>query len=323
MINLYKYHFIINKKIKKHLFDGDPKELYNAINYMISNNGKYIRPILCLMVISFFKKKIDKYIKSTLSLEYFHNALLIHDDIMDNAFLRRKIHTINKKWGINRAILSGDTLLIKSYQFLENIPYKFFYKIISEFSNMAIKVCEGQQMDINFDKKNIIKYEQYIKMITYKTASLIGISLKIGAILGEATEKDILLFYNLGEQIGIAFQMKNDLENMYKNINGIIKYKKYSTDIKQNKKTILYFKAIQIANQEQKKEILYWYNNKIYNLNKLKFIKKIFKDLNIAKEVKKEIYKYYNKSISIINKISINNVNKKILIKFIKNIIKN
>ncbi|XOD67231.1 MAG: polyprenyl synthetase family protein [Flavobacteriales bacterium Tduv] len=316
MIFFSDYQSLIDQKIKEHHFNGSPTELYDPVNYIISIGGKRVRPALCLIGTSMFQDDLTNAIQPALALEFFHNSLLVHDDIIDKAPLRRGHPTIHEKWGNNSAILSGDTLLVKAYQFFEALESKVFRKVILEFSNMAIKVCEGQQMDVNFEETQEPDFDQYIQMITYKTAILIGSALKIGAFIGRAGEQDATHLYETGKNIGIAFQIQDDLLDVFGDSEKF--GKKHAGDIYENKKTILYFKTLEKANEKQKEELLYWYCIKTDNIDKVYAVEYLFKKLCIIEEVKKELKHYRDKSLESLSKVSAPAEKKDILLQFIK-----
>lgn len=315
-MNYNDYQSIIFNKIKNLNKLKKNNELYNSFNYILSIKGKYIRPILCIIGHNLFKNYNKNIINIALGLELLHNSFLIHDDIMDNSSIRRGVKCIHKKLGNNKAILLGNILIIKSYQLFQNLNPLIFKKIVIEFSKMAIKICQGQYMDLYFENIINIKMKEYINMIKYKTAIFMGISLKIGAIIANADKKNIYYLYEIGKNIGIAYQIKNDLLDVFSNTNKT--GKENNKDIYQNKKTILYVKALEKANNTQKKELLYWYNIKKYSNEKINCVKKIFHDLSIKNDINKEFEKYKNKSLLFFNKISMSKKKKKMLFEFIQ-----
>lgn len=316
MKSLSNYHILIKKKIAEYniIFS---KVFKNQFNYIFTSNSKYIRSILCLIGYSCFKNDIQKCIKLAISLEFIHNSLLIHDDIMDNALLRRGRPSLYKKLGINKAILSGNLLLIKSYQILEYLNIDNFYNIIHALSNTIIKIYEGQQMDLLFEKKKLVNTKEYIKMIHYKTACFIAFALQSGAFIGNADKKNLNYLYQLGINLGIAFQIQDDLLDIF----GLNTGKIYAGDIQQNKKTILYTIALEKANDQQKNELFTLYNTSKYNGNKIFYIKKIFEDLCIKDDINKKISQYKNNSLELLKRISINENKKKYILNFINHII--
>lgn len=319
-MNLIDYKSIFCKKIKKINFIGHPNKLYRLINYNLSIKGNLLRPILCIISYSFFKNDFEKIFEYALSLELIHNSLLIYDDMMDNAYLRRGCDTMHKKFGYNQAILLGTALLTKSYQLFNNLDPLKFKNVLNEISYMIMKICEGQQMDIMFENIKNVNLKQYLNMIFNKTAIFIGISLKIGAIIADANKKNINYLYKIGKNIGIAYQFKDDLLNILSNSNII--GKENNTDIIRNKKTILYVKALKYANKIQKKELLYWYSIDKYSITKINSVKKIFHELFLIERIKKDIEIYKQNSFLILDKLQPSYNEKKIvLIELINEII--
>lgn len=311
MIFLLKYKKILSRFIKIKKKKLEPRELYDPIHYFLSLKGKKIRPLMCLMACDLFAGNLYHAIRPALALEYFHNFTLIHDDIIDNAPLRRNHLTVHKKYNINTAILSGDVLLINAYQLFNKLPNKLYKKILVLFSNTAIQVCQGQQMDINLNNQKEAYFEEYIKMIYNKTAILSGFSFKLGAIIANAKKNDIELLYQYGLHLGIAFQIMDD----YLDVFGEQKFfgKKKFNDIYEKKKTILYFLGLQSSSKKENKEIKEYYSIKKKNFNQTLYIQNLFKKLKIDKKVIKLIHQYHKKSIYFLNKIKIKNNKKKIL----------
>lgn len=307
---LLKYKKLLSKFSKIKNFNLDPKELYDPLRYFLSLEGKKIRPLMCLMACDLFSGDLKTAIRPALALEYFHNFTLIHDDIIDNAPLRRNQLTVHKKYNINTAILSGDVLLIHAYQLFDKLPSKLYKKSLILFSNTAIQICEGQQMDINLNNQKEVSFDQYITMIRNKTGTLGALSFKLGAMIANAKRNDMELLYQYGLHLGIAFQIMDD----YLDVFGEQKHfgKKNSNDIYENKKTILYFLALKNASEKEKKQIKYCYSIKNKNFNQTLYIKNIFKRLKVDDEAIKFVHKYHQKSIDFLDKISMKNKNKKI-----------
>ena len=240
-------------------------KLYRPIDYVLSMGGKHLRPSLMLMACNIFSEDIAPAIKPAIGIEIFHNFTLLHDDIMDKADSRRGKPTVHKKWEENVAILSGDAMLIKAYQYISTCPEKRLSKILEVFSQTAIEVCEGQQYDMDFEKESLVTEEMYLKMIRLKTAVLLGASLKIGAIIGGANQHEANCLYDFGINIGIAFQLKDDLLDVYGNSKKF--GKTIGGDITCNKKTFLLIRTINKANEKEKEELEKW-----LNINSLKKI---------------------------------------------------
>ena len=299
MNKIKEYQEIINYKIKKVRIQGNPDELYNPINYILSLKSKRVRPTLSILSYSLFKEDLNKITKPSIALEFFHNFTLIHDDIMDNAEIRRGKDTIHKKWNKNIGILSGDLLMIFAYKMLENIDNKSFKKTFERFNNIAIKVCEGQQYDMNFEIKNEISEDNYLKMITLKTAVLIGFSLELGGLIANQEKQITDQLYLAGEKIGISFQLMDD----YLDVFGNAEFgKKIGGDILLNKKTYLIIKLLEQADTYDKKNILKMINSND-DENKIKFITSMMIKYEIDKISKDKMDSFFNDGIEILNNI--------------------
>ena len=299
MNKIKEYQEIINYKIKKVRIQGNPDELYNPINYILSLKSKRVRPTLSILSYSLFKEDLNKITKPSIALEFFHNFTLIHDDIMDNAEIRRGKDTIHKKWNKNIGILSGDLLMIFAYKMLENIDNKSFKKTFERFNIIAIKVCEGQQYDMNFEIKNEISEDDYLKMITLKTAVLIGFSLELGGLIANQEKQITDQLYLAGEKIGISFQLMDD----YLDVFGNAEFgKKIGGDILLNKKTYLIIKLLEQADTYDKKNILKMMNSND-DENKIKFITSMMIKYEIDKISKDKMDSFFNDGIEILNNI--------------------
>ena len=237
--------------------DGQPVELYEPISYILSLGGKQIRPVLTLMAADVFNEDPKKAIYAATAIELFHNFSLMHDDIMDDASLRRGHQTVHEKWDVNTAILSGDAMLILAYQYFEHYEPAIFRDLAKLFSKTAIQVCEGQQYDICFEDRSDVQIAQYIKMIEYKTAVLVAAALKMGAIVAQTTAENGNQIYNFGLNLGIAFQLLDDHLDAFGDEATF--GKRIGGDILENKKTFLYLKALEQANPTQKEELTAFY----------------------------------------------------------------
>lgn len=301
-MNIIKnYQEIINSKIEKIRIQGTPNELYDPINYILNLKSKRVRPILSLLSYSLFKEDIDKIIEPSIALEFFHNFTLIHDDIMDNADIRRGEDTIHKKWNNNIGILSGDLLMIFAYKMLENVEEKTFKKTFQRYNNIAVKVCEGQQYDMNFEVENEISEDDYLKMITLKTAVLIGFSLELGGLIANKEKLITDQLYVAGENFGISFQLMDD----YLDVFGSAEFgKKIGGDISSNKKTYLIIKLLEKANSTDKESILKLMNDNSENENKIKFITDMMLKYQIDKIAKQKMDIYFDEGMKILSSIS-------------------
>lgn len=301
-MNIIKnYQEIINSKIEKIRIQGTPNELYDPINYILNLKSKRVRPILSLLSYSLFKEDIDKIIEPSIALEFFHNFTLIHDDIMDNADIRRGEDTIHKKWNNNIGILSGDLLMIFAYKMLENVEEKTFKKTFQRYNNIAVKVCEGQQYDMNFEVENEISEDDYLKMITLKTAVLIGFSLELGGLIANKEKLITDQLYVAGENFGISFQLMDD----YLDVFGSAEFgKKIGGDISSNKKTYLIIKLLEKANSTDKESILKLMNDNSGDENKIKFITDMMLKYQIDKIAKQKMDIYFDEGMKILSSIS-------------------
>jgi geranylgeranyl diphosphate synthase type II len=234
-------------------YGSNPKELYDPFNYMMQLGGKRLRPILALMACNLFNEKIDNALPAAHAVEVFHNFSLVHDDIMDNAPLRRGKETVYKKWNMPIAILSGDLMMIKAIQILCETETPHLKQVIGIFNQTAIEVCEGQQIDMNFESQNTVSHEAYLEMITLKTAVLLGCSLQIGALVGGANQQDAQNLYEFGKNIGIAFQIQDDILDSFgdETITG----KQVGGDIISNKKTLLLIELLESVHKDDKKQL--------------------------------------------------------------------
>lgn len=287
---LDSYQEIVAKAIKEYEFSNEPHQLYQPMNYIIGHGGKRLRPIMVLMGCDLFDGNMQLAIKPALAIEFFHNFSLIHDDIMDEAPLRRGHPTIHTIHGINVGILSGDALLIKAYQFFEDLDAELFKKCVSIFSQTAAVLCEGQQMDVNFETQADVTYQDYITMIGNKTGVLSAASFKIGALIAGASEKDAQLLYEFGKHMGIAFQIMDDYLDVFGDMAQF--GKRQAGDIFENKKTILYLLAMDHATKEEQEELLYWYSKKTENIDKVHGVLKIFRRTKVDEKVLRTIQKH-------------------------------
>lgn len=301
-MNIIKnYQEIINSKIEKIRIQGTPNELYDPINYILNLKSKRVRPILSLLSYSLFKEDIDKITEPSIALEFFHNFTLIHDDIMDNADIRRGEDTIHKKWNNNIGILSGDLLMIFAYKMLENVEEKTFKKTFQRYNNIAVKVCEGQQYDMNFEVENEISEDDYLKMITLKTAVLIGFSLELGGLIANKEKLITDQLYVAGENFGISFQLMDD----YLDVFGSAEFgKKIGGDISSNKKTYLIIKLLEKANSTDKESVLKLMNDNCEDENKIKFITDMMLKYQIDKIAKQKMDIYFDEGMKILSSIS-------------------
>jgi geranylgeranyl diphosphate synthase, type II len=291
---------------------GRPAELYDPVRYMMQLGGKRIRPVMVLLANDLFGGGTEDALPAALGIEVFHNFTLLHDDIMDKAPLRRSKPTIHVKWNPDIAILSGDTMFVRSCQLISGVNEKYLKKVLDLFYKTAIQVCEGQQLDMNFENMGSVSIAEYIHMISLKTAVLVGASLAIGSICGGAKEEDTEHIYEFGKNLGIAFQLHDDLLDVYADQ---AKFgKQVGGDILSNKKTFLLLTAVEFSNQSDRAELMTWMNKKEYDQDeKLSSVIKIYNKNEVKERTEKEMEKYYNLAIRNLNSISVDQESKKML----------
>lgn len=283
---------LINKKLAESHNGRAPSELYEPIRYILDLGGKRLRPLLALFACYLFSGKTDKALLPSLGIEIFHNFTLIHDDIMDNAPLRRGSKTIHEQWNQNIAILSGDTMLFKAYDYLVQVEDHLIRRVIKLFNQCAVEVCEGQQMDMNFENRETVSEQEYIHMITSKTAALLGFSLQLGALIGGADDENAEYLKNFGINLGIGFQLKDDLLDVF---GDTAKFgKKVGGDIIANKKTYLLIRALNQANKRQHEELRYWLREKNRNEEKISSVTNIYNEIGIREITESKINEYFD-----------------------------
>ncbi len=287
----------------------EPENLYKPIDYILQLSGKRIRPILTLMAADILSSDFKKALPAALAVEVFHNFTLVHDDIMDEAPLRRGKETVHQKWDLNTGILSGDAMLILAYQYFENYEPSIFQRLAKLFSKTALEVCDGQQLDIDFETRNDVTIEEYINMIRLKTSVLVAAALKMGAIVAEASEEDADRLYEYGLNLGLAFQLQDDYLDTFGNPETF--GKQVGGDIIENKKTYLYLKALELSNEEDQQKLEYFYNQKLEdNSIKIEEVKKIFTRNDIPSLIQKLIEDYTKASFSILEEMNISSESK-------------
>ncbi|SHI56679.1 polyprenyl synthetase family protein [Pseudozobellia thermophila] len=312
-IDFYRKEFISylgNKTI-----DREPQNLYAPISYILGLGGKRLRPVLTLVATEVFGKDYNKALDAALAIEIFHNFSLVHDDIMDDAPLRRGKATVHEKWDVNTGILSGDAMLITAYQLFENYPSDIFKDLAKLFSETALKVCEGQQYDIDFESRDDVTLSEYLTMIEYKTAVLIAAALKMGGIVAGADQSDQNEIYRFGLNLGIAFQLQDDYLDAFGDPETF--GKQVGGDIIENKKTYLYLNVLLHGTAQQKKELLDLFSIQPKDPSaKIATIKDIFKESGSAQRTQSAIFDYSNRAFAILDKLKISADNKSLLRSF-------
>ena len=304
----------INRKLASHSFGQQPGELYEPIRYILSLGGKRLRPLLTILAYRLYEEedKIHQILDPALSVEVFHNFTLMHDDIMDEAPLRRGKPTVHKKWNANIAILSGDVMLVRAYDLLLGVPADKLPAIIRAFNKCASEVCEGQQWDMNYESRQQVSEKEYLEMIRLKTAVLLGFSLKMGGVLAGASEKDCQCLYDFGVNIGISFQLKDDLLDVYADQEKF--GKQVGGDIIANKKTFLLIEALEKANPQQKTELEDWLTRVTFDKEeKVEAVKKIYDALNIPGLTRQKMNDYFQSGMQHLQQIKVDESRKEVL----------
>ena len=296
---------IIEYQLENLTLPNVPKNLYDPIKYVLSIGGKRTRPALTLIAHQLFNNKLKKSYMPALAVELFHNFTLIHDDIMDRAIIRRNKKTVHEKWDNNIAILAGDAMLIQAYKLLSHSEEAVLKDLILTFNDTAIKVCEGQQLDMDFQFRHDVTVVDYLTMIEYKTAYLLASALVIGGITAFASIEERRLLFDFGINIGIAFQLKDDLLDVFGKTDTF--GKEIGGDIRMNKKTILYLQALELANRDQKEKLEYYFSHSEDINKKVEEVKKIFTDLSIPLFVEEKMKEYHEKAIQSLNLIKSEN----------------
>lgn len=303
------------EELSKQEFNAQPVELYDPIVYTLGLGGKRLRPVLSLMACNMFGGDYKDALNTAIGIELFHNFTLLHDDIMDDAPLRRGKETVFRKWDTNVAILSGDAMFVKAYQYICKTPLPVLPGVLEVFNQTALEVCEGQQYDMNFESLRNVSIPQYIQMIAFKTAVLLGAALKVGAMIAEASKEDAKSIYEFGLNLGIAFQIQDDILDVFGQQEKVGKQK--GGDILTNKKTFLYLKALEIAQGKSKEKLEYYFSTKDFDSQeKLTQVIDIYNELEIRKHSEAEKVLYYDKALTALANISIANEAKKPLLEF-------
>lgn len=315
MLQIQQYREEFEKYLNAYTPPRTPQNLYNPVSYFLALEGKRIRPILTLLSCDLFNGNYKDSLDAALAVEVFHNFSLVHDDIMDEAPLRRGNQTVHKKWDLSTAILSGDVMLILAYQLFENYNKNIFVALAKLFSKTAVEVCEGQQLDIDFSKLNDINSTKYLNMIELKTAVLIGASMKMGAIVAKASDNEQENIYEFGKNLGIAFQIQDDFLDTFgdeKKFGKVI-----GGDIIENKKTLLYVKSMEIFTEQDKTELTKLYSSThLDESKKIEEVKELFLKYNIPSIIENEINYYTQLAFKKLDNLNISDDKKDFLFDF-------
>lgn len=319
MQNILYYQEAFVSYLKQFKTDNEPQSLYEPISYILNLGGKRLRPVLTLMSAEIFNADYKAALNASLSIEVFHNFSLIHDDIMDDAPLRRGNQTVHEKWDINTGILSGDAMLIMAYQLFENYEPEIFRDLARLFGKTALEVCEGQQYDVDFETRDDVTISEYLKMIEYKTAVLVGAAMQMGAIVAQATKNEQDGIYNFGKNLGIAFQLQDDYLDAFGDPKTF--GKQVGGDIIENKKTFLYIKALEFSEAKEQRELQDLFSvSPADNSDKVESVKQLFLSSGAADATIKEIESYTNQAFSVLDTLDVSHDKKELLIQFGKNL---
>ena len=312
MLSIAAYRDLFLSHLKQEIIVRDPENLYAPIDYILNLGGKRLRPVLTLMTADLFGGKHQDALKAAMAIEIFHNFSLVHDDIMDDAPLRRGKQTVHEKWDLNTGILSGDAMLIVAYQFFEHYPAETFKELAQLFSKTAIEVCEGQQYDVDFETRDDVQVDHYLKMITYKTAVLVGAAMKMGAIVAKAPAEDAKAIYDFGLNLGIAFQLMDDYLDAFGDPDTF--GKQLGGDIIENKKTFLYLKTLENLPDAEAMQLHHLFSiSPEDTTNKIQVVKDLMISSGAAAQTQKEIECYTQKALQILEQLSIESSKKAIL----------
>ena len=294
----------VNEALDNLVYDRQPASLYDPIKYVLSIGGKRVRPVLTMLAYNLYKDDPLSIMSQALGLETYHNFTLLHDDLMDHADMRRGHETVHKKWDANRAILSGDTMLLQAFERVEDCDPAKLPAVFKVFIQTTLEIGEGQQLDVEFETRNDVTEDEYIEMIRLKTSVLLACACKVGSIMADAPAEDIENMYKFGEKLGLAFQLQDDLLDVYgdpavfgKNIGG---------DITSNKKTYMLINAVNRANPAQREQLMKWIDAKEFDRNeKVKAVTELYNEIGIRELCEHKIEEYYQKSLVYLAKVNL------------------
>ncbi|GHT47318.1 isoprenyl synthetase [Bacteroidia bacterium] len=319
MINFEDALAIITQKIKDIRYPKQPARLYEPVAYLLALKGKKIRPALTLLACNLFKDEVQEALNMALAWEIFHNFTLMHDDVMDQADIRRGQPTVHKQWDENTAILSGDSMLILSYKYVGKTPSNHLKELLDLFSTTAAEICEGQEYDMQFENRLDVREEEYLNMIRLKTAVMLGACLKSGAVLGGADSKDGDLLYDFGINLGIAFQIQDDILDVYGDPS--VFGKKQGGDILCNKKTWLLVSALNSADEKVKKELFRWLKTDDQPEKKIEAVTACYNKLMVKEKARNLMEDYYWKAVRALNEVSVPAEKKTVLLDLAKELL--
>ena len=294
----------VNEALDNVVYDRQPASLYDPIKYVLSIGGKRVRPVLTMLSYNLYKDDPLSIMPQALGLETYHNFTLLHDDLMDHADMRRGHETVHKKWDANRAILSGDTMLLQAFERVEDCDPAKLPAVFKVFIQTTLEIGEGQQLDVEFEKRNDVTEDEYIEMIRLKTSVLLACACKVGAIMADAPDGDIENMYKFGEKLGLAFQLQDDLLDVYGD--PVVFGKNIGGDITSNKKTYMLINAVNLATPQQRDELTKWIEAEEFDRNeKVKAVTELYNEIGIRKLCEQKIEQYYQESLVYLSKINL------------------
>lgn len=294
----------VNDFLTRLPYDRSPASLYEPIQYVLSMGGKRIRPVLMLLAYNLYKEDPESILMQAIALETYHNYTLLHDDLMDNADLRRGHETVHRKWNANQAILSGDSMLVLAYERMAQCREDKLGQVLGIFTETALQIGEGQQYDMDFENRNDVTEDEYIEMIRMKTSVLLACALKIGAVLADAPQADAENLYKFGEQMGLAFQLQDDYLDVYGDTK--IFGKAIGGDITSNKKTYMLINAFIHADEAQRKELMHWVTAKDFDRQeKVAAVTKLYNEIGVDRLATNKIAYYFEQSRKYLDAVNI------------------
>ncbi len=311
MHSIEQLQYLVNKAIADTKYTEQPAELYEPISYLMQLGGKRMRPVLVLIATEMFDGNVLKALDAAIGIELFHNFTLMHDDIMDKAPLRRGKPTVHAKWNESAAILSGDVMFVEAYKLMIKVDDSILREVLAIFSDTASGVCQGQQADMNFEKRDDVSLPEYLEMIRQKTAVLLAGSVQIGALIGGAVPDQANLLYEFGQNLGLAFQLQDDILDVYGNPEKF--GKQVGGDILSNKKTFMLIKAKQLATGNTESELDKWLNRSDDPFAKIETITSIYNLLEVRKLAEIEMEEYVNKALRALDLIAVDRSKKELL----------
>ena len=305
----------VNDFIGQLPYDRQPASLYEPIEYVLSLGGKRIRPVLMLLAYNLYHEHPEHILMQAVALETYHNYTLLHDDLMDNADMRRGHDTVHKKWSANTAILSGDSMLVLAYQCMQQCDARHLQAVLDVFTETALEIGEGQEYDMAFETRNDVAEDEYIEMIRLKTSVLLACAMQIGAILADAPEEDVRNLYKFGEQLGLAFQLQDDLLDVYGD--PAVFGKAVGGDIVSNKKTYMLINAMNRANPEQRQELMRWIEAKTFDrTEKVRAVTELYDQIGIRELCEQKINYYFDECRKYLAKVNVSDERKQQLLDY-------